>query len=335
MSSMLRHLLIALVLELAAFGVLAFSYEADSALATFAGFHLLASAVLASVVWLSLPFKYRRPRRPTWLFLTAFCFFIPGLAFIALTVLALCAHYFGFGMRHEAVVDLRLPEYFGGAAAPPPSYGPGGIRARLFGTNISATNRMQALLSLQALPAQSANALWRTLLSDRMDDIRLIAYGTLDAREKRLHREILAIERKRDACRSDNTRALLTKQLAELNWDMLYLGLAQGAVADLIRDKVKGYAQEALQADPADADTWLLLGRLALIDGDAAAAQSAFGKSIELGLPHVRTVPYLAELAFRRGDYATTRELMRAVLVSDYPPNLQPLAAMWWGERLA
>jgi hypothetical protein len=330
------QLLAAMGLELAAFALLVYDPRSAALLTSFAALHLLASVIVAQMVWGSMPAHYREPRWRTLGFLTAFAFFAPGLAVIGMLILAFAANLMRTKYVRHPIASLALPEYFGGAAdAPPPNYGPGGIRARLFAKGVAPEARVKALLSVQAMPPQIANSLWRSLLSDSMDDVRLIAYGTLDGREKKLNRAILDLEKELESAVLPADRAPLLKQLTELHWEMLYLGIAQGAVADFIRGKIRGYAEECLGIDAQDSTLWQLLGRLALSTGEYTEAERCFHESEDRGMPRARVAPYLAELAFRRGDFAQARAVMRSVPSAEYALNLAPVVEMWCGEHAA
>lgn len=322
----------ALALEAAAFVWLLYEHQPLLHVAVFGVLHLLASAGFAFTVWPWLPKQYRQPRAATLSFLTAFSFFTPALAAIGIILFTLSARFLGVRDIRRPFLELELPEYFGGAAAPPPNYGPGGIRARLFGKGVAPDARVKAMLLAQAIPGRLTNTLWRSLLSDRLDDIRLVAYQTLDAREKRLNRNILDLEKTLVTAQDAGARHLLVKQLAELHWEMLYDGLAQGAVGDFIRAKVNTLVQTALAADPNDPDLWLLQGRLALAANDLVSGEHAFLRSLQEGMPRARVVPYLAELAFNRRDYERAREFMRSVPAHYFALSLAPQVQMWHGS---
>lgn len=333
MIAFLKAFLTSLSLELAAFGSLLLSPDPWIRMPIFCALHLIASIVVAFAVWPFMPPDYRQPRKQTLLFLVAFGFFTPGLAFIGLFLFAFSARYLGVRVIRYPFAGLQLPGYFGGAAAPPPNYGPGGIRARLFGKGVATEARVKTMLLAQAIPPQMTSALWRSLLSDSIDDIRLVAYQTLDAREKRLNRAILDMEKELENTTVPAVRTLLTKQLAASNWEMLYMGLAQGAVAGFIRDKVKALTLSGLEADPEDPDLWLLLGRLALTGNDAIEAERAFLRSLQLGMPRTRVVPYLAELAYNARNHERARELFDSAPAHDYALSLAPVVKMWHGGR--
>jgi hypothetical protein len=64
-----------------------------------------------------------------------------------------------------------------------------------------------------------------------------------------------------------------------------------------------------------------------LLTGDYNGATGAFATAIRQGFPRVRAEPYLAELAFLRGDFATVRDIMRGLRTEGRSRPLQLAAA--------
>lgn len=296
--------------------------------------HLLASFSIAIAVWPWIPDRYRRPRTGTFAFLVVFSMFAPGLGACGIVAYVLAARLSGVRAEYRPLYcSLRLADYGGGAATPPPDYGAGGFRSRLFGKGVADHARMATILLVQALPGRLANRLWRSLLSDRLDDMRLMAYQTLDMREKGLNRSICERDQRLARERDPAVQALLIRQLVELNWEMLYDDLAQGAVADFIGVRLGALLRRGLEADPENPDLWLLQGRLALWSADLSAAEHAFVRSLEQGMPRSRVVPYMAELAFERGEWKRARQLMRSIRPHRLTASFSPQAAMWQDRR--
>mgnify|MGYP003379176219 CR=1 FL=1 len=114
---------------------------------------------------------------------------------------------------------------------------------------------MKALLALQHMPARSANIL-RDTLSDSSDDLRLLAYGMLDSREKQLtHRIQNALQRHADLTTPEE-RYLPARELAELYWELVYQNLVQGDMRQFALEQVQRYSNEALKHKVKDAGLW-------------------------------------------------------------------------------
>ena len=147
--------------------------------------HALASAIVASGSYVLLPHKYMRPRVTVWLLLFLFAFVAPLIG--AVGMLAIIWTTFRKesldGDRPEPVT-VPLPE-FDMQAKDVSRSGQGSIRSRL-NSHVPSAIRLQSLMTLQAIPTRVANPILDELLSDNSDDVRLVAFGMLDAEEKKI-----------------------------------------------------------------------------------------------------------------------------------------------------
>ena len=105
---------------------------------------------------------------------------------------------------------------------------------------------MQSLLTLQAVPNRVANPILEELLGDTTEDVRLVAFGMLDAAEKKIAKEIrFETERQsQDLTREQRYDAL--QRLAELNWELVYACLIQGELRLHILQQARTHLEAAL-----------------------------------------------------------------------------------------
>ncbi|NNM52159.1 MAG: hypothetical protein HKM02_08025 [Pseudomonadales bacterium] len=192
--------------------------------------------------------------------------------------------------------------------------------------------RMKALLSLQDMPTRHTSGLLRDSLGDTLDDLRLLAYGMLEQREKALASQLQRqLERYQEAVEQhDEARhAAVARSLAEIYWEMIYQNLALGDMRDYAAEQALHYLNDALRLQVRDAGLWVLNGRLRLMQGDHTGAQGAFMAAIAMGFPRVRVQPYLAELAFLRHDYEKTRQLIADLHQETRMPQMQQIIRFW------
>ncbi|BCL76705.1 pellicle/biofilm biosynthesis protein PelE [Jeongeupia sp. HS-3] len=270
-----------------------------------------------------IPAAQRRPYRLTLALLLTAAVLLPAVGLPSLSFAA----WLGVRQRHTA--------------APPPfrilpapvfttrnrrtiSYGMGGVRMRLADPHTQPEARLSALLTLKSIPTRHASELLRDLLDDPEEDLRLLAYGMLESEEKRLDKQInAALERHRVGSFS------AARVLAFLYWELIYHDLAQGDVRDFALGEVKRYLDEAQGAQPHEADLWVLRGKFALGNGDLAQAREAFETAGALGYPQVKLLPYLAELAYARRDFAAMRSLFSSLKLLHANDTLQPVMRYW------
>jgi tetratricopeptide (TPR) repeat protein len=175
---------------------------------------------------------------------------------------------------------------------------------------------MQSLLTLQAVPNRVSNPILEELLGDDTDDVRLVAFGMLDAEEKKISSRIREVSERLNGQDPVNAFDSLC-QLAELYWELVYACLAQGELRKHILSQAADFADRAMALQPESGSGLLFLrARIWMEQGDDTSAKVAFQQAMELGQPKASTLPYLAELALRQRDFA---------LVQRYMQDLSPL----------
>jgi uncharacterized protein HemY len=70
-------------------------------------------------------------------------------------------------------------------------------------------------------------------------------------------------------------------------------------------------------------------GRLALDRRDLDGAEALLARAIECGFARDRMLPYLAEAAYLRGDYARVRALLAQMNPSAVLPVMKPVVDYW------
>lgn len=337
---------------------------ATGALLAYLGVQALAAALLAMPLRRQLSRHVRTPLRATLAYLFAAGALVPlgGLLVVLLGRTTATPRPRALAMRGMACV--ALPEFVcawqTGVARGPQDGGDdrdrlaGRLRPEAVNAAAADTRRLTALAALDAMPARSTSPLLLALLEDSVEDVRLLAYGMLDAAEQRLARQILQAQHRLHALAEDDraTRAAAHAHLAQLHWELVYQNLAQGDVRGFTIEQADRHAQAALQAlsDAPGATTlyvraadgsgvaspaaglWQLRGRLALARRDPGAARAALQRATALGFPRERALPLLAEAAYLDGDFAAARVAMQSLRQAASPtvlPQLEPVLRYW------
>lgn len=324
---MLKVWLAAIAAELAAFTLLVRGEDA-AALLGFLGIHAVASALAAAAAGALFPPAYRRPRRLVWGLLFGLNFFAPLLGLTAYFLGIWGGHWFPQLLKPKLFNTVAQPEYtvtrddiyarLRGAAA----------RARLLNRAAPQDARVEALLTVGQMPSPATGVLLRELLSDPSDDMRLLAYGLLDRREKhvsnRLATERVLLEAATEVGDRDSER-LICGRIAQLYWELVYQGLAQGDTARYALEQTLIHAERALRDDASDGPRWLLIARTRLRRRELPEADAALAQALSYGMPRVAVLPYLAELRFEQGRY---EEVRAAMFELGATPGSETLAAM-------
>jgi hypothetical protein len=328
---MLKYLLIALALALETSGLAVVAHFVGTGWLSplFLLLHAAASAALAVAGWYFLPRSFNEPRPAVTFLLFNFAFFVPVFGIVGI----LCAVVVASIRRKEVVVQpfatVQLPEFVLSLRDTEMKYSQGGIKSRLTQPSIPTPQRLQSLLALQGMPPRVSSPLLQDMLGDSSDDIRLVAYGLLDNREQKItaqiHRELVSLKE----TENPELKLMGLRHLAELYWEMIYAGLAQGDLRTHALNQALNYADSALQQAPQDAGLLLLKGRILHELKRHDEATAVLYSALKHGLPESRVLPYVVEIAFVRRDYATVQRLLESLSHSQLTPIMQNAIRFW------
>ncbi|PMS23904.1 hypothetical protein C0Z18_01755 [Trinickia dabaoshanensis] len=278
-----------------------------------------------------LPLELREPRRTVLLHLWLASMLVPCVGGLIEVLAAAWGKWVPMrrSLRDPGIVG--RPEFVSYLVSRVAHGGGARVQSRLVNTRAATSDRLAALVAIQGLPTHTTGALLRELLADPVDDLRLLAYGTLDQAENEIVRKISDSKEALRLTASDDERRALHRRLAELHFELVYQQLAQGDVYQHTLKQADGHARQA-QALPGgehDAALWLLRARLALAQHRPDAAAPLLERASELGFPRERLLPWLAEAAFLQGHHARTAELAAALAHGSAAPALKPALDYW------
>jgi hypothetical protein len=307
-----------------------FSYSQSQTLfVAYLATHAAASVLAALVLMTLLPKAQRSRPVAAFLFFFSIAFFVPVLGVAGLLGAVAIGRLIPERARSERFDLHDAPVYDPRAGEIASVHLKGGVRVQLENPAAPVETRLKALLAVQSLPARVANPLVREMLSDPSDDLRLVAYGILDAREKSINARIHGASQRLAQVPPARERALLERQLADLYWELVYQGLVQGDLRDHALAQVRVHLDQALSLDPGDAALWSLCGKLAVQEGGHDEAQQAFERALRFGLAESRVLPYLAEVAFRRRRFDEVRELAVKLGASSQTQRMAQVIRFW------
>ncbi|EIW88055.1 hypothetical protein AGRI_12656 [Alishewanella agri BL06] len=270
--------------------------------------HGLAAASFTLLCWLVLPLRLKRPVAPALLFIFTLAFCIPVLGILGLASIFLLALYFP---KPEAknlwqrTHSLELPIH--PEQLETNQYGYAALKDILL-FNPSDEKRLMATNSCRFLPPQVAMPLLKLALTDRSDDIRLLAYAAIEKIEFTLNNKIASLQQKIRQTPS----AELLHRVAENYWELCYLGIAEGPIRSFYLEQAQHYLEQALKLAP-NPGMELKLGRILLEQQQYAAAREHLIKAQQDGLLVKQVTPYLAEILFAEQRYQEIATLLQAV----------------------
>ena len=300
----------------------------DSHLLAYLVAHAIACAILAIIIFPLLPTRYRGEPVPTTLFLFTIQFAIPFLGSIGVLLGILLALYLPREPRELPLQSMAIPElpYQPVDMDLQAVYSQGGLRQVLREAN-SPDKRLKALMATRQMNDRDAINILREALKDPTDDVRLLAYSMLEQKEKYLARRAGLLQQRLK--HSDGPAHLrIQRELAQVWWEMTFLGLAQGGLrqyylnsaATLLRDLVTARSQH---------NDWRLLGRVELALGNLESAEEAFNAALDGGASPEAIKPYLGELAFLRRNFEQVRSHLAACRLERFHPAIRPVIESW------
>ncbi len=321
--------LYALTLETSAWAGMTMGVRDDRVLLFYLLAHGGACILLALIALPFLPAHLPKQRLPVLALMFIVCYAVPVLGFVAVISGVFLLHTRRPIVRSDTFKAVDMPE-----VDPHLRSGTGfrqaGMRSFLSNAKAPLATRMRALVALQNVSGRIASPLLRDVLTDPSDDIRLLAYGMLDNKEKLLNQSIHNETTHFNSASAGSPEQIeAAKRLADLYWELVYQELAQGDLRQHALEQSLHYTEISLNQTPNDAGLHLRQGRLLQSLGHAQAALRAYNQALALDLPKSRIVPYLAEVAYDIGDFDTVRALMNEMGDWQSLPRLRPVIRYW------
>jgi tetratricopeptide (TPR) repeat protein len=295
--------------------------------------HLLITLIMSGILVAWLPFHYRR----NWLWAFSMLFVV-GLFTSELGLLFLfggihLAEWFPLEEEKDfGFTEIDLPEYSIYPWNTTHGSGLSGVRERISQQNLSPEIRIKSLMALQQSSTKVATGLINDLLSDSNDDIRLLAFGLLDQREKKLNRQITDLRKQLDALTIEEFEAkpALLRRLGELHWELVYEDLVQGDLRQFSLRQAESYIRKCLQASrTSDPITLFQLAKILNAAAQYPDALRTLQQAMDAGLSKSRAKPYLAEIAYNLRRYDLVHQVLWEMKGSPLTPRLRPLVDLW------
>lgn len=198
---------------------------------------------------------------------------------------------------------------------------PGEVIATQFGSgalqeillhNQDPERRLMAVSAIRHLPRQHAVPLLQLALKDLTDDVRLLAYASLEGIETQIN-ETISLSKKQFEYKPSSNKAF---DIAQQYWELCYLGIAEGILRSHYLEQAENYLNQS-NSLKSSASANLLLGRVMLEQKRPSEAVPFLQAAMQGGLLLKQVAPYLAEASYIAGDYEAAKEYI------DYFPDQQ------------
>lgn len=300
----------AFVFELGSWGALFQEMPIGAAALLFVSAHGISSALLAAGVWLLLPNRYKFPLPWSPLFIFSLSFFVPVLGAIGVAIAVFPALYMPRTQKEQAWDAIGVPDlpFRPQERSRDLMFQDGGLQDVLRHAP-SAQKRVSALFATRRMPSKDSIPILKLALRDPADDVRLLAYSMLDRQESEInHRIQVSLQQLADATGAH--QAAVHATLARWYWELAYLGLAQGSVLEHVLKQAREHVNSALAQGASD-DSHLLAARISMEMGDLEQAEQHLLDAQTAGIDLEKLLPFMAEIAFSRGDYTAIAQLLR------------------------
>lgn len=321
-------LIYALLLEAISVYFLIVGAPFDATLASYLLFHGAASAVLARGVWGLMPVEYREPRFWSRLLIFALAFLVPVVGLLTMLAGVVVNHLLPAAPRDPSFGLVSMPRFTPGLAPSSGSFRQEDLKSLLTSAANPTELRLRGMTTVRAMSTRITGPVLRQVLGDPVDDVRLLACGILNQKEKELARQISRAMALLDSA-GPGRRYRLSRRLAELYWEMSYQDLVLGDIRTLTLKQALRYTDLALAERPDDIGMWLLRGRILMNTGVLDEAEQCFSMCRELGTDASRVNPWMAELALWRGRYDRVRALMDEIAEEAQFTSLSKVADYW------
>lgn len=176
----------------------------------------------------------------------------------------------------------------------------------------SAGLRLGAVMATRRIVGRKAVPILRQALKDPSDEVRLLAFAALEAREGVLFRRIQDLLWRLAAARASE-RGDVHRQLAESYWEIAYQDLAHGELMTYVLARAREHLELAATNLVSDPGVFFLLGRIQLKQRSLAEARHSFRRALQVGLSSRVVNMHLAEVAFQERKFDEVRGLISEV----------------------
>lgn len=292
--------------------------------------HCAAAGTFTALCWLALPRQYKQPILGSVSFIFVIAFSMPIIGMVGLSTIFILALYFPKKQElalWERAEEIELPlhpeqlESYGNT-----QFGAAALKDILL-FNPSDERRLIAVNACRFLPQRDAMPLLKLALTDSVDDVRLLAYAAIEKIEFSINRKLDKLKQERQV----KPTASLSFQVAELYWELCYLGIAEGPLRTHYLSQAKTFFLEADALSPS-ARSELKLGRVLLELQEFDDATHYLEKAHQKGLLVSQVSPYLAEAAFAQGNYNLTAKLLNN-LTAEPGTVLTEIKEFWCREK--
>lgn len=295
----------------------------------FYALHLFIASVFSWAAVHLLRRRYQDAQRILFLFFLFFNIALPVIGYLFTLILG----YYLLHVKHAPMLIntkmLNMEELDQEFPQVKRSFGEGSMVELMSNELATQGLRMKALSAMAENMTQKNIGMIKHSLSDRDDELRLYSFSLISSMEHGLNNKIHEASLRYKSAEDEEDRANAAKELALLYWEMVYFDLSDEVLKNYLMSEALKYAKIAAVARAHDKSINVLLGKIYLAKEEFDNATTEFVIAIESGVESEYIVPYLAELYFQRGNYASIRSMLSLVESLKMSVTMYPVVAQW------
>ena len=296
---------------------------------TFLVAHALASALLSLLLTNSFPKQLKQSRSGLLALFFCFAFFVPLFGALAILTLKVYFKKFQYQSERDEFFSVPPPPFLQEATGIAPGMGEGGAWSRLRTTSLPRGERLKALMAVGGGSGFNANSFLQLATGDSDDEIRLLAFNLSERHEQKINKSITAALEDLKTESDPDSRAALFSNLAFYYWELVYNSLSQDELRAFFIEQSLKYVSKAQELGGTTPSLSILQGKIHIARHEQDKAEEAIQAALSNGASPSLTIPYLAELAFLKRDFAKVRKFLAQDPTLRLKPGIGPVAQFW------
>lgn len=209
------------------------------------------------------------------------------------------------------------------------AHGRGWADIRLHSSHYSQEERQRALRSVHRGLPRDTNLIYNTLISDDFEELRVCAFSLLETQQDFLQTKINLLLKKYEEFSEPLKKASLAKQISLLYWELVYRNLSHQEFRQLLLERSTFFANIALEVLINDATLLILLSKISIEHGNLELGLDYLIKAKECQAPSSKTLPYLAELAYKNKNYKAVKQYLSSDPSLHYLFKINKIVDFW------
>jgi len=183
-------------------------------------------------------------------------------------------------------------------------------------------NKLRILSYITSRNIARKGAVLKSVLSDKNDEIRLLAFSIYSKEEDKLNKEILIrFEKLKNAQKEE--KAKLYMEVGELYWEFIFLQISDSELKDFYMNLSMDYFEKSLKIKEIK-EVYFYMGRIYLLKKDLQKAKEYFLKDI-----NTKTIPYIAEIFFNENQFKDVKSLINDLKLPAVHQNFYFTYKVW------